>query len=151
VADSNITVPVSGGGTAVLDTRTESTNGENRQVVTVGDPAVNGQVAQVDVNNSLQVRDALGSGNLTAQSWTVTTAGTTSFLTASTTRTGLAIVSYATDRVYINWNGTGPTLALHSWFIDPDERYEVPAAFVQRALSLAGASGGGYLLITPAT
>lgn len=53
MADSSIAV-TAGTGTAV-DTRTESTNGNHRQVVVIGDPSTNAGVAPVDATTGLSV------------------------------------------------------------------------------------------------
>ena len=53
MADTSISI-TAGSGTAV-DTRTESTNGNHRQVVVLGDPATNAGVAPVDATNGLAV------------------------------------------------------------------------------------------------
>ena len=54
MADSSVAV-TAGVGTEV-DTRTEGTNGNHRQVVVLGDPATNAGVAPVDVTNGLAVQ-----------------------------------------------------------------------------------------------
>jgi hypothetical protein len=53
LADTAIAI-TAGSGTNV-DTRTEGTNGNHRQVVVIGDPATNAGVAPVDVTNGLSV------------------------------------------------------------------------------------------------
>jgi hypothetical protein len=53
MADSSIDI-TAGTGTAI-DTRTESTNGNHRQVVILGDPSTNAGVAPVDATNGLAV------------------------------------------------------------------------------------------------
>ena len=54
MADTAIAI-TAGTGTNV-DTRTEATNGNHRQVVVIGDPATNAGVAPVDVTNGLAVQ-----------------------------------------------------------------------------------------------
>ena len=76
MADSTIAV-TAGSGTSV-DTRTEGTNGNHRQVIVIGDPATNAGVAPVDVTAGLKVY--LGVDN------DVTNAGT--FATQATLQTG---------------------------------------------------------------
>jgi len=66
MADSSI--PVTSGSGNSVDTRTEATNGNHRQVVVLGDPATNAGVAPVDVTNGLSVHggvahDGADSGN----------------------------------------------------------------------------------------
>lgn len=59
MADSSIDI-TAGSGTSV-DTRTEGTNGNHRQVIVIGDPAANAGVAPVDATAGLKVD--LGSDN----------------------------------------------------------------------------------------
>jgi hypothetical protein len=67
MADSSIAI-TAGSGTNV-DTRTEGTNGNHRQVVVLGDPATNAGVAPVDATNGLAVdvkQSALPTGAATS-------------------------------------------------------------------------------------
>jgi len=57
-----------------IDTRTEGTNGNHRQVVVLGDPATNAGVAAVDATNGLSVN--VTNASLTVASHAVTNAGT---------------------------------------------------------------------------
>lgn len=57
MADS--TVPVTAGSGTNIDTRTESTNGNHRQVVVLGDPATNAGVAPVDVTHGVTVQGGI--------------------------------------------------------------------------------------------
>lgn len=54
MADSAVAI-TAGSGTSI-DTRTEGTNGNHRQVIVIGDPATNAGVAPVDVTNGLAVQ-----------------------------------------------------------------------------------------------
>lgn len=72
MADTAIAI-TAGSGTNV-DTRTEATNGNHRQVVVIGDPSVNAGVAPVDVTNGLSVN--VTNASLTVASHAVTNAGT---------------------------------------------------------------------------
>lgn len=72
MADTAIAI-TAGSGTNV-DTRTESTNNNHRQVVVIGDPSTNAGVAPVDATNGLKV-DASGV-TLTVAAHNVTNAGT---------------------------------------------------------------------------
>jgi hypothetical protein len=54
MADSFLQTPTEGSGKK-LDTRTEGTNSEHRQVMVIGDPATNAGVAPVDATNGLAV------------------------------------------------------------------------------------------------
>ena len=64
MADSSIAVTPGAG--ATIDTRTEGTNSEHRQVVVVGDPATNAGVAPVDATNGLTVNAAAGATSIGA-------------------------------------------------------------------------------------
>lgn len=68
MADSAVVI-TSGTGTNI-DTRTESTNGNHRQVVTIGDPSTNAGVAPVDATAGLKVD--LGADNDVTVTGTVT-------------------------------------------------------------------------------
>lgn len=72
MADTAIAI-TAGTGTNV-DTRTEATNGNHRQVVVIGDPSTNAGVAPVDVTNGLSVN--VTNASLTVASHAVTNAGT---------------------------------------------------------------------------
>jgi hypothetical protein len=53
LADSQVAITAGSG--INIDTRTEASNGQHRQVVVLGDPSVNAGVAPVDVTNGLSV------------------------------------------------------------------------------------------------
>jgi hypothetical protein len=73
MADTSIAV-TAGSGTSI-DTRTEATNGNHRQVVVLGDPSTNAGVAAVDASAGLKVD--LGSDNdVTVTSGNITVSGT---------------------------------------------------------------------------
>jgi hypothetical protein len=67
-------VAITAGSGTNIDTRTESTNGNHRQVVVLGDPATNAGVAPVDATNGLSV--SITNASLTVASHAVTNAGT---------------------------------------------------------------------------
>jgi hypothetical protein len=72
MADSAVVI-TAGTGTNI-DTRTEATNGNHRQVIVVGDPSTNAGVAPVDATNGLSVN--VTNASLTVASHAVTNAGT---------------------------------------------------------------------------
>lgn len=72
MADSAVEI-TAGTGTNV-DTRTEATNGNHRQVMVIGDPSTNAGVAPVDATNGLSVN--VTNASLTVASHAVTNAGT---------------------------------------------------------------------------
>lgn len=55
MADSSIAIIQSSGTSAAMDTRTETTSGNHRQVVVLGDPSTNDGVAAVDATAGLKV------------------------------------------------------------------------------------------------
>jgi hypothetical protein len=66
-------VEITAGTGTNIDTRTEGTNGNHRQVIVIGDPATNAGVAPVDATNGLAVdvkQSALPSGAATAANQT---------------------------------------------------------------------------------
>lgn len=67
-------VAITAGTGTNIDTRTEGTNGNHRQVVVIGDPATNAGVAPVDATNGLSVN--VTNASLTVASHAVTNAGT---------------------------------------------------------------------------
>lgn len=101
MADTSVAI-TAGTGTAI-DTRTEATNGNHRQVVVIGDPSVNAGVAPVDATNGLSVN--VTNASLTVASHAVTNAGTFAVQAAQsgtwnvgtvTTVTGVTTVSTVT-------------------------------------------------------
>lgn len=66
-------VAITAGTGTNIDTRTEGTNGNHRQVIVIGDPATNAGVAPVDATNGLAVYNVQA---LTVASHAVTNAGT---------------------------------------------------------------------------
>lgn len=72
MADTAIAI-TAGTGTNV-DTRTEATNGNHRQVIVIGDPATNAGVAPVDATTGLSVN--ITNASLTVASHAVTNGGT---------------------------------------------------------------------------
>lgn len=52
---ADTSVDITPGSGKSIDTRTESTNGNHRQVIVIGDPSVNGGVAPVDADHGLSI------------------------------------------------------------------------------------------------
>lgn len=100
---------------------------------------------------------ATAKGALPNIPWTVTTAGSngggSGLIAADVTRVGLLIVSAANGIVYINFSTVIPVPATpaYDWLLNPGDRYEVPLAFCQLAVSMAGAVAGGTILATAGT
>lgn len=73
MADSSVAI-TAGSGTSI-DTRTEATNGNHRQVIIIGDPSTNAGVAPVDATAGLKV-DLGVDNDVTVTSGTITTVTT---------------------------------------------------------------------------
>jgi len=67
-------VPITSGTGTNIDTRTESTNSNHRQVIVLGDPATNDGVAPVDINLGMAIHNP-GFGTVGVGRQVVTTAG----------------------------------------------------------------------------
>lgn len=78
--------------------------------------------------------------------WTVSTTAATSRIAADTSRIGMLITSNATGRVYLRFDATPPTNIAYHWFLDPDDRWEVPYHLVPLAVSMLGQVAGGIVL-----
>ena len=128
MADSAVAI-TAGSGTNI-DTRTEATNGNHRQVIVVGDPATNAGVAPVDATAGLKVD--LGADN------DVTVTGT---VTANLSATDNAVL----DNIDTNTTNITDELA--------GEYETVAASATTQSLGATGGTGD-YLkgvLIVPAT
>jgi hypothetical protein len=98
MADSAVAI-TAGAGTNI-DTRTEGTNSNHRQVVVIGDPATNAGVAPVDVTNGLAV-DVKAA---------VITSGTITTVTTLTTITNDVSIDDGGNAITIDWAGTAPPI-----------------------------------------
>lgn len=123
MADSN--VPITPGSGATIDTY-QLAGGDHQQVIR-------------------EVRST-AKGTLSNIPWTVTTAGLSNVIAADQTRVGLILVSAANGIVYIRFDTTIPTATTYDWLLNPGDRWEVPVAFTQLAVSMAGAAAGGLIL-----
>lgn len=152
MADSFIAMLDASAATQNLDTRTEATNTNHRQVVVVGDPSVNANVGTVDATGAQKTRESRGATS-TFQQWTIATSAATSVVAADATRLGVTLVATATatGRVYIRFDATGPTAVNYDWYLDPDERYEVPLVMAGLAISFLGTSAAGFVNISLTT
>jgi hypothetical protein len=103
---------------------------------------------KVSGNYDQYVREARGTarGTLGNIPWTVTTAGLSAVVAADVTRVGLVLVSAANGIVWIRFDATIPTGTTYDWLLNPLDRWEVPLAFTQLALSMAGSAAGGLVL-----
>lgn len=87
---------------------------------------------------------------VTHGTWTLATTAAT-VISADVQRVGLWIVNTANDRVYMRFDTTAPTSAVHHWYLDPGERYEMPYWGTELAVSMLGGSASGALTYALAT
>jgi hypothetical protein len=129
MADSAVAV-TAGAGTNV-DTRTEGTNGNHRQVVVLGDPATNAGVAAVDATAGLKVN--LGADNdVTVTALAVAaaatlanvsdTASSTTLLASNAARLAAIIYNDSTVGLYVKYGATASATSF-TYFRDAGESY----------------------------
>lgn len=99
MADTGVNITEGSG--VVIDSRTEATNGNHRQVVVLGDPSTNAGVAAVDATNGLSVN--VTNASLTVGSHAVTNAGTFVVQENGAALTSLQLID---DSVYTDGSGT---------------------------------------------
>lgn len=91
------------------------------------------------------VREARATSE-TDGSWPVTTTGSSNVIGADSSRVFMLMVSQATARVYLRFDGTPPTTTAFHWFLDPDDRWEVPEHLSSLPVSMLGGVTGGFVL-----
>lgn len=97
------------------------------------------------------VREARATAVAAINTWTVTTAGQASQIAADPSRVSMLIVSNASGRVYLRFDATIPSSTVYHWYLDPGDRFEVPAELSTLAVSMDGAVVGGTVLSMLAT
>lgn len=85
--------------------------------------------------------------------WTASLTATTSVIAADATRVGVLIVNNTTGRVFFRFDTTAPTSAKngHHWFLEPDERWEVPEHLSSVVMSVIGSQASGFVVFHLAT
>ncbi len=84
---------------------------------------------------------------ITHTAWTVsTTAAVAATAVAACVQT-VMVLQGATGRVYLRFDGTNPTTTVYHWYLDPDDRYEVPSALAASNVRAVGATAAGTLII----
>ena len=111
-------VAITAGTGTNIDTRTEATNGNHRQVVVLGDPSTNAGVAPVDATKGLAV-DLTASGALPTVTNLAQMGGAALNMGAGTTGTGTQRVVLASDSVNANGQATmansAPVVPSSNW------------------------------------
>lgn len=103
---------------------------------------------ETDAAGAQKAREIRGAATTFSQ-WTIATAAATSEVAADPNRLAVTLTVSATaaGRVYLRFDATAPTAAAYAWYLDPDERYEVPQAKAGLAISMLGAAAGGTVSI----
>jgi hypothetical protein len=97
------------------------------------------------------VREAKATA-VTHDAWTIATTAVTSRIAADASRVRVIMHTVgATGRVWLRFDATAPTSTVYHWYLDPDDRYEVPVQFATLAISVLGQTAAGTLITTLAT
>lgn len=89
---------------------------------------------------------------LTRSSWALSLTASTSQIAADVTRVSLLFnAELLTSRLWLNFGSTAPTSTVHDWYLDPGDRWEVPSAWVEQAVSMLGQAAGSTILYTMGT
>jgi hypothetical protein len=145
MADTAVAI-TAGAGTNV-DTRTEGTNGNHRQVVVLGDPATNAGVAPVDVVHGLRVNQGRATtATLTTQADQDSNA---TLLAANTARLAALIVNDSTEILYIKYGATATADDWNVRLYANEERLE--SVYNGRIDGIWAAAGSGKARITEFT
>lgn len=127
MADSNVAI-TAGSGTSI-DTYAVS-GGDHQQIV----------------------REAKATAAGTPNAWTPSTTASTSQVAADASCVAKLMVNGSNTRVYLRFDSTAPTTSTYSYYLDPDDRWEVPLQLCTLAVSMLGANTGtGSFLTTSYT
>jgi hypothetical protein len=91
------------------------------------------------------VREARATA-ITSNVWPVVTVGDTYHLPADPSRVMMLMVSAALGRVYLRFDTSMISATSCHWFLDPDDRWEVPFHLVTMPIGFLGAAAGGSIL-----
>jgi hypothetical protein len=83
---------------------------------------------------------------ITSNVWPVVVVADTYHLPADTSRVMTLMVSQAFGRVYLRFDTQIVTPTSFHWFLDPDDRWEVPFHLVTLPIGFLGAAAGGSIL-----
>lgn len=92
------------------------------------------------------IREARATTITTPTAWSITAVGSASVIAADVVRIKVLLVHNGTNRVWLRFDATIPTLAAHHWYLDPGDRFEVPIELTGLAVSMAGQGPGGTIL-----
>ena len=80
--------------------------------------------------------------------WTISTTASAPQLAANVNRVRILMVNISGNRVLLRFDSTAPTATAYAWYLEPGDRYEVPAEFVTAACSMLGLVASGTLQST---
>jgi hypothetical protein len=84
---------------------------------------------------------------ITSSTWATSTTAGTSIIAADVTRVVVLMVNGATGRIYIRFDSTAPTSAAYHWYLEPNDRWEVPLCLSRSAVSFLGVTGASGNLL----
>lgn len=123
MADSS--VPITAGSGTNIDTRTESVNGDHRQVVVLGDPSTGANVVTVLASGRALVVNQCATGT---SSSVAGAAADTQLLASTATRLGATLFNESTSVCYLALGFVSSTTA-YSYQLPPYGYFEVPFGF----------------------
>src|SRR4051812_48799501 len=99
------------------------------------------------MTSAIGIREVRGNAE-TETFWAALVTGTTSVVAADVTRIGVLVVNRTTGRVYFRFDATMPTAATNGshWFLDADERWEIPEDKTGLAMSVIAAIASGHVV-----
>lgn len=112
------------------------------------------QIGSGDQQQIIRTAKADSVSSAANTTWTVSTTAAQSQIAADENRVGMLIYNGSTVRVYFRYDNTAPLAAGTNahWYLDAGDRYEVPDAFCQLAISIvASVSGTGTVNFTLGT
>lgn len=79
---------------------------------------------------------------VTTNTWTPSTTASTSQIAADASRVAMLMVNDSNTRVYLRFDSTAPTNATYHFYLDSNDRWEVPEQLVTLAVSMLGDTAG---------
>lgn len=148
MADSAVSI-TAGSGTSI-DTRTEATNGNHRQVVVIGDPATNAGVAPVDVTNGLSVTltTAIPAGSNTIGALTANQTVDLNKIAGNNTSTGNGVAGTGVQRVTVASDNTPFNVAVSS---ETSQIFNGTTALTPKFATIVASASGATTIVAAVT
>ncbi|MFE5369247.1 hypothetical protein [Streptomyces mirabilis] len=117
--------------------------GTNTNVPITAGAGTNVDTYQVASGDHQQIiREVRASAAAAINTWTPTTTGQATQIAADENRVGLLMNNASNVRVYLRFDSTIPTTTAYHWYLDAGDRWEVPLALCQLAVSMLGQANG---------